>query len=117
VGFILLRSRIFRGILHEVPLEISIGADTQGAIGYQIQQAMHKNFTGAALKQSVATVVTQALVGQDDPAFQKPSKPIGQFYQEGRSRGRMRLEKWTMVDGCGDAAGDAWWRRPSGANH
>ena len=66
VGFILLRSEHSRGILHEVPLD-SIGADTQGAIGYQIQQAMHNEFHKRGLKQSVATVVTQALVDKKDP--------------------------------------------------
>src|SRR6204780_2179870 len=81
VGFILMRSEYSRGILHEVPLD-SIGADTQGAIGYQIQQAMQNEFRRRGLKQAVATVVTQTLVDKNDPAFQKPSKPIGQFYKK-----------------------------------
>ncbi len=105
VGFILLRSEHSRGILHEVPLD-SIGADTQGAIGYQIQQAMHNEFHKRGLKQSVATVVTQALVDKNDPAFQKPSKPIGQFYKKEEAEDRMRIEKWTMVEDAGRG-----WRR------
>ena len=105
VGFILLRSEYSRGILHEVPLD-SIGADTQGAIGYQIQQAMHNEFHKRGLKQSVATVVTQALVDKNDPAFQKPTKPIGQFYKKAEADDRMRIEKWTMVEDSGRG-----WRR------
>ena len=105
VGFILLRSEHSRGLLHEVPLD-SIGADTQGAIGYQIQQAMGNEFGKRGLKKSVATVVTQTLVDKNDPAFQKPSKPIGQFYKKEEAEDRMRVEKWTMVEDAGRG-----WRR------
>jgi carbamate kinase len=105
VGFILLRSEHSRGLLHEVPLD-SIGADTQGAIGYQIQQAMQNEFLKRKLKRSVATVVTQTLVDKNDPAFQKPSKPIGQFYKKEEAEDRMRTEKWTMVEDAGRG-----WRR------
>ena len=105
VGFILLRSEHSRGILHEVPLD-SIGADTQGAIGYQIQQAMQNEFRRRKRKQSVATIVTQTLVDKDDPAFQKPTKPIGQFYKKEEAEDRMRVEKWTMVEDAGRG-----WRR------
>jgi carbamate kinase len=105
VGFILLRSEYARGILHEVPLD-SIGADTQGAIGYQIQQAMHNEFRKRGIKKSVATVVTQTLVDKNDPAFQKPSKPIGQFYKKEEADERMRVEKWAMVEDAGRG-----WRR------
>jgi len=105
VGFILLRSEHSRGLLHEVPLD-SIGADTQGAIGYQIQQAMQNEFLRRKLKRSVATVVTQTLVDKNDPAFQKPSKPIGQFYKKEEAEDRIRTEKWTMVEDAGRG-----WRR------
>ena len=105
VGFILLRSEHSRGILHEVPLD-SIGADTQGAIGYQIQQAMQNEFHRRKRNQSVATIVTQTLVDKDDPAFQKPTKPIGQFYKKEEAEDRMRIEKWTMVEDAGRG-----WRR------
>ena len=105
VGFILLRSEHSRGLLHEVPLD-SIGADTQGAIGYQIQQAMQNEFRRRGLKETVATVVTQALVDKNDPAFQKPTKPIGQFYKKEQADDRIRVEKWTMVEDAGRG-----WRR------
>jgi len=105
VGFILLRSEHSRGILHEVPLD-SIGADTQGAIGYQIQQAMQNEFRRRGLTKSVATIVTQTLVDKNDPAFQKPSKPIGQFYKKEEADDRIRVEKWTMVEDAGRG-----WRR------
>jgi len=105
VGFILLRSEYSRGILHEVPLD-SIGADTQGAIGYQIQQAMQNEFRRRNRKESVATIVTQTLVDKNDAAFHAPSKPIGQFYKREEAEDRMRVEKWTMVEDAGRG-----WRR------
>ncbi len=105
VGFILLRSEHSRGLLHVVPLD-SIGADTQGAIGYQIQQAMQNEFRRRGLKKSVASIVTQTLVDKNDPAFAKPSKPIGKFYKKDEADERMRVEKWTMVEDAGRG-----WRR------
>jgi carbamate kinase len=81
VGFILRRSEIAKefAAMHEVPL-VSCGADTQGAIGYQIQQAMYNEFKKRGLNKSAVTIVTQVLVANNDPAFQKPGKPIGSFY-------------------------------------
>jgi carbamate kinase len=105
VGFILLRSEHSRGILHQVPLD-SIVADTQGALGYQLQQALENEFRRRGLKQSVATIVTQTLVDRNDAAFAKPSKPIGEFYTQAQAEERMRVEKWTMVEDAGRG-----WRR------
>jgi carbamate kinase len=105
VGFILLRSENSRGILHEVPLD-SIVADTQGALGYQIQQALENEFRRRALKRSVATIITQTLVDRNDPAFAKPVKPIGEFYTREQADDRMRIEKWAMIEDAGRG-----WRR------
>jgi carbamate kinase len=105
VGFILLRSEHSRGLLHQVPLD-SIVADTQGALGYQIQQALENEFRRRGLKKSVASVVTQTLVDRADPAFAKPSKPIGQFYTRAQAKDRMRVEKWVMAADAGRG-----WRR------
>ena len=105
VGFILRRSEHSRGILHEVPLD-SIVADTQGALGYQIQQGLENEFRRRGLTTSVATIVTQTLVDRNDPAFAKPSKPIGEFYTREQAEERMRVEHWKMVEDAGRG-----WRR------
>jgi carbamate kinase len=105
VGFILLRSEHSRGLLHEVPLD-SIVADTQGALGYQIQQALENEFRRRGLSKSVATIVTQTLVDRNDPAFAEPSKPIGEFYSREQAEERMRVERWNMVEDAGRG-----WRR------
>jgi carbamate kinase len=105
VGFILRRSELARHELHEVPLD-SCGADTQGAIGYMFQRALHNEFKRRGLNRQAATVVTQTLVDRDDPAFQKPSKPIGSFMDEAEARAKMADEGWSMVEDSGRG-----WRR------
>jgi len=58
-----------------VPLD-SIGADTQGALGYMIQQQLGNEFRRRGMPHRAVTVVTQVLVDADDPAFREPTKPI-----------------------------------------
>ncbi len=105
VGFILRRSELSRHELHEVPLDYC-GADTQGAIGYMFQQALHNEFLRRGMRKQAATVVTQTLVDRGDPAFSKPSKPIGSFMEEGMAKDRAAKEKWTVVEDAGRG-----WRR------
>jgi carbamate kinase len=105
VGFILLRSELASNVLHTVPLD-SCGADTQGALGYMIQQLL-----GNRLKQSdsdvpVVTVVTQVVVDADDPAFHNPTKPIGPFYDEAKARRYEREQGWAVTEDAGRG-----WRR------
>ncbi len=105
VGFILQRSEHSRGLLHEVPLD-SIVADTQGALGYQIQQALENEFRRRRLAKAVATIITQTLVDRADPAFAHPTKPIGEFYTPAQAEERRRVERWPMVEDGGRG-----WRR------
>lgn len=100
VGFILLRSELSRQVLHEVPLD-SCGADTQGAIGYQIQMALGNEFRERGIRKPVVTVVTQVLVNKDDPSFKKPSKPIGSFYTREEAEERRDREGWDIVEDAG----------------
>jgi carbamate kinase len=107
VGFILRRSEIAAKVagMHTVPLE-SCGADTQGAIGYHLQQNLYNEFKNRGLEKAAATVVTQVLVGRDDPAFQSPSKPIGGFMEEAEAKERADKEGWAVVEDAGRG-----WRR------
>ncbi|MCP4589827.1 MAG: carbamate kinase [bacterium] len=100
VGFILRRSELASGELHSVPLD-SCGADTQGAIGYQLQRAMHNEMRSWDKPLQVATVVTQVLVDAADPAFEKPSKPIGTFLDEAAAKVRREKDGWYMVEDAG----------------
>lgn len=105
VGFILLRSELAKSKLHEVPLD-SCGADTQGALGYNIQQAMQNELTERGLSKCVVTVVTQVVVDAADPSFGKPDKPIGPFYNKEEAEAAARDKGWTVVEDAGRG-----WRR------
>jgi carbamate kinase len=105
VGFILRRSELARGELHDVPLD-SCGADTQGAIGYQVQRAMYNEMHTWPQPPVVATVVTQVLVDREDPSFKKPSKPIGSFMNEKDAREHKEKSGWDVVEDAGRG-----WRR------
>src|SRR5512137_1130211 len=76
VGFILRRSEIAAKVegMHEVPLDVC-GADTQGAIGYALQQTLQNELYRRRITKAVVTLVTQVLVDKNDPAFKSPSKP------------------------------------------
>ncbi len=104
VGFILRRSELSRHELHEVPLDVC-GADTQGAIGYMLQQNLYNEFLQRGLNQHAVTVVTQTEVDAADPAFQRPSKPIGSFMDEAEAM-RRRADGWSVVEDAGRG-----WRR------
>jgi carbamate kinase len=83
VGFILRRSELAfeAGELHFVPLKNCV-ADTQGAIGYQLQESLYNSLRRRKISRSVATVVTMVEVDPDDPSFSNPTKPIGVFYSK-----------------------------------
>lgn len=91
VGFSLRRSELARHELHEVPLD-SCGADTQGAIGYMFQKALHNEFKQRGLNRQAVTIVTQVLVDKNNPAIQKPTKPVGSFMSEADAKVKMEKE-------------------------
>ncbi len=107
VGFILRRSEIAAKVagMHEVPLD-ACGADTQGAIGYALQQNLHNEFHRRGMEKAAATVITQVRVDAGDPAFDQPSKPIGGFMDEGEAQQRAEEEGWSVVEDAGRG-----WRR------
>jgi len=100
VGFILRRSELAAHELHIVPLD-SCGADTQGALGYQIQKAMYNCMRDWAQPVQVATVVTQVLVDPEDPAFADPAKPIGSFMDQQMAQERRDKEGWHVIEDAG----------------
>jgi carbamate kinase len=107
VGFILRRSEIAAKAegMHEVPLDVC-GADTQGAIGYALQQTLQNELTRRGIPKPVTTVITQVLVDKDDDAFKKPSKPIGSFMDEPEAKRREEELQWSVVEDAGRG-----WRR------
>src|SRR5438270_4906119 len=95
VGFILRRSELAAHELHEVPLD-ACGADTQGAIGYALQQNLYNDFARLGMDRQAVTVVTQVEVAADDPAFQRPTKPIGSYMDEA-DVARRREGCWSVM--------------------
>ena len=97
VGFILLRSELASHVLHRVPMD-SCGADTQGAIGYMLQQSLQNIFKARGIERRAVSIVTQVIVDPGDPAFRNPTKPIGPFYPDssvGEKNG------WQMMEAAG----------------
>ena len=107
VGFILRRSEIAHKVagMHEVPLDVC-GADTQGAIGYALQQTLQNELHRRGIQKPVATVITQVLVDKNDPAFESPTKPIGGFMDQEEAEQRAKEMDWTVVEDAGRG-----WRR------
>jgi carbamate kinase len=99
VGFILRRSELAAGEVHTTPLDI-IGADTQGSIGYMLQQALCNEFTRRKLDRCAVSVITQVLVNSDDPAFENPTKGIGGYMSEQDAQ-QFRDQGWTVIDDAG----------------
>ena len=107
VGFILRRSEIAAKVegMHEVPLDVC-GADSQGAIGYELQQALRNEFFKRGINKKACTIVTQVLVDKEDAAFKKPTKPIGSFMEEAEAKRREKEMGWSVVEDAGRG-----WRR------
>jgi carbamate kinase len=104
VGFILRRNELAMGEVHTTPIDLIV-ADTQGAIGYMLQQALNNEFFQRKMARQCVTLITQTRVERDDPAFLKPTKPIGSFLDETTAR-RFEAEGWQVVEDAGRG-----WRR------
>ena len=103
VGFILRRSEVARQAtgLHLVPL-VNAVADTQGSIGYQIQQATNNELAARNLAGQCVTLVTQVIVDKNDPAFKTPAKPVGEFFDASHVDDiRREYPDWSLVEDAG----------------
>jgi len=107
VGFILRRSEIAAKNegMHELPLDVC-GAESQGFIGYILQQTLQNTLYHRGIKKNVTTVVTQTLVDLADPAFKNPTKPIGSFMSKEEALRRKAELGWDIVEDAGRG-----WRR------
>lgn len=107
VGFILRESEIaakYEG-MDEVSLDVC-GAESQGFIGYYLQQTLQNILYHRKINKNVTTVITQTLVDSADPAFKNPTKPIGSFMTEAEALHRRRELGWDVVEDAGRG-----WRR------
>jgi carbamate kinase len=107
VGLILQQSEVAAKAagMHETPLDVC-GAESQGLIGYLLQQNLQNELYRRKIKQNVATVITQVLVDIKDKAFQNPTKPIGGFMTEEEAHRKKDELGWSIVEDAGRG-----WRR------
>lgn len=105
VGNALQRVELARGLVPEMPLGVLV-ADTQGSIGYMIEQSLQNKLRDAGINKEVVTVITQVLVDKNDPACNNPTKFIGQFFTEAEIQPLIEKNGWKVkyVEGKG-------WRR------
>ena len=105
VGNILTRNEAPRLTIPPMPLDVC-GADSQGGLGYMIQQTLQNLLAEQGIAYPVATVLTQVVVDAADAGFRNPTKPIGPFYPEETAREMEREKGWKMVADSGRG-----WRR------
>lgn len=100
VGDILLKNELAKATLPPMPLDVC-GAESQGLIGYMLQQCVDSELKLRGLDVPTQTILTQTLVDPSDPAFGNPSKPIGPFYTA-MEASKLREEKgWMIVNDAG----------------
>jgi carbamate kinase len=107
VGLILQQSEVAAKAegMHETPLDVC-GAESQGLIGYLLQQNLQNELYRRKIDQNVATVITQVLVDIKDKAFQNPTKPIGGFMTQEEAHRKKGELGWSIVEDAGRG-----WRR------
>ena len=97
VGNLLLADEAAKDVVPPMPLDV-LGAQTEGYMGYMIQNTLANHLRQAGVPHNITTVVTQVIVDRNDPAFKNPSKPIGPFYDVVQAE-RLRKEKgWDMIE-------------------
>jgi len=97
VGNLLLADEAAKSVVIPMPLDV-LGAQTEGYMGYMIQNTLANHLRQAGAPHNITTVVTQVIVDKNDPAFKDPSKPIGPFYDANTAE-QLRQEKgWDIIE-------------------
>jgi carbamate kinase len=94
------RSELAAAEVEPLPLDVCV-AETQGSIGYLLQQTLEDTLRRRHMRQPVATIVTQVLVARNDPAFAHPTKPVGPVYTREEAEERRARLGWPMVEEVG----------------
>ncbi len=95
VGNALLRTELALGRAPNLPLGVLV-ADTEGGMGYMIEQSLQNRLRAEKIDRPVVTIITQMLVDKNDPAIDNPTKFIGQFYSEREAKERARTLNWQV---------------------
>jgi len=97
VGDILLKDDLAKDTLPQMPLDVC-GAESQGMIGYMIQQSMRNELRRVGLDLQVTTVLTETVVDANDPAFRHPTKPVGPFYNASEAARLKEDRGWYLIN-------------------
>jgi len=90
----------------KMPMDVCV-AETQGSIGYMIEQQMHNILVENGIKKNIITLITQVVVDKNDVAFSTPTKPVGPYYREGEAYTMEQERGWKFKK---DPAGRGWRR-------
>ena len=96
VGDILLRNEIAKNELPPMGMDVC-DAESQGQIGYMLQQALSSEFVERGMNKVAVSLITQVIVSEDDPAFKNPTKPIGKYYSAHDAKELHKEKGWVMV--------------------
>ncbi len=97
VGNILLRNEIAESRVPAMPMDVCV-AESQGQIGYMIQQTLYNILRARGMECQVSSLITQVVVDKDDDAFEQPTKPIGPYYSEDEAERLAAEKKWDMME-------------------
>jgi carbamate kinase len=95
VGNILIQNEETSSKVPPMPLDVCV-AESQGEIGYLLQQSLKNLFKKENIKKDVVTLITQVLVDKNDPAFEKPAKPVGPYYNYEHAQKMIKEKGWIM---------------------
>ncbi len=100
VGHELVRSQLASREVPELPLGVLV-ADTEGGMGYMIQQCLQNVLWKNRIKKPVVTILTQVVCERDDPRLKNPTKPVGRFFNQEEARVLMAEKGWVMKEDAG----------------
>ncbi len=97
VGNAVLRVELAKDKATYLPLQICV-ADTEGGIGYMIEQCLENRLREVGIRRDVVTIVTQVVVDKDDPSIKSPTKFIGQFYSKEEAKNFAKKSRWVVKE-------------------
>ncbi len=96
VGDILLRNEIAKSEIPPMGMDVC-DAESQGQIGYMLQQALSSEFLRRGMEKVAVSLITQVIVSPEDPAFKNPTKPIGKYWTAKEAKQLQKEKGWTMA--------------------
>lgn len=96
VGDILLRNEIAKDQIPPMGMDVC-DAESQGQIGYMLQQALSSEFVLRGMEKVAVSLITQVLVSENDPAFKNPTKPIGKYWTSQEAKELQKTKGWTLL--------------------